>query len=51
MNFQAVIPYFNSDHSGQTCICEEQVIGPVEMAKKFNFRVCYLMFTGFDQNI
>ena len=28
---------------------EEQIIGPVKMAKKFNFRIRHLMFTGFDQ--
>ena len=32
-------------------ICEEQIIGPVEMAEKFSFRLRHLMFTGSDQNI
>ena len=30
-------------------ISEEQLIGPVEMAQKINFRVRYLMFIGLDQ--
>ena len=32
-------------------IHEEQIIGPIEMALKFNFRIRHLMFTGSDQNI
>ena len=30
-------------------IYEEQMIGPVETAQKFIFRIRHLMYTGFDK--